>query len=84
MLMNLYERVLTMYNLQREVWEGWTVKDFILEVEPLVDMVMNRESFMEPFTTRREMIDFIRQCQPYYKKAIPEVNAYFVKKYGLS
>ena len=72
-----------MANLNRVVWEGWTVQNFIDELSPLIDMIMAGESFIEPFTTKSEMISFIKENQPYYKKSIPEVNDYFVKKYGL-
>ena len=30
-----------------------------------------------------QLIDYIKNNQPYYKKSIPEVNTYFVKRYGL-
>lgn len=72
-----------MLNLDREVWEGWTVRNFIDELEPIVDMIMNRDSFIEPFKTKKELVKFLKDEQPYYKKSIPEVNSYFTKKYGL-
>ena len=72
-----------MRNLQREVWEGWTVQNFIDELEPIIDMIMNYESFIEPFKTKKELAKFTKEEQPYYKKTIPEVNAYFAEKYGL-
>lgn len=72
-----------MANLQRVVWEGWTVQNFIDDLYPLVDMIMSGESFIKPFKTKAEMIEFIKENQPYYKKSIPEVNDYFAKKYGL-
>ena len=72
-----------MTNLTREVWEGWTVLDFINELSEVVDMVMMGESFIEPFTTKDELTAFIVENQPYYKKSIPEVNEYFANKYGL-
>ena len=72
-----------MTDLTREVWEGWTVLDFIDDVSDVVDMIMMGESFIEPFKTKAEMVDFIVENQPYYKKSIPEVNTYFANKYGL-
>jgi hypothetical protein len=72
-----------MANLNRVVWEGWTVQNFIDDLYPLIDMVMSGESFIKPFKTKSEMIKFIKENQPYYKKSIPEVNDYFIKKYGL-
>ncbi len=72
-----------MSNLNRIVWEGWTVQNFIDDLEPMIDMIMNYESFIEPFKTKKEMSAYIRENQPYYKKSIAEVNDYFAKKYGL-
>ena len=72
-----------MRNLQREVWEGWTVQNFIDDLSPMIEMIMNYESFIEPFKTKKELAAFCKENQPYYKKSIPEVNAYFAEKYGL-
>lgn len=72
-----------MSNLQRVVWEGWTPQNFIDELLPLMDMIMAGESLIKPFKTKAEMNKFIKENQPYYKKSIPEVNAYFAKRYGL-
>lgn len=44
---------------------------------------MAGESLIKPFKTKAEMNKFIKENQPYYKKSIPEVNAYFAKRYGL-
>ena len=72
-----------MINLQREVWEGWTVQDFIDELSDQIGMIMCGESWQEPFKTEEELARFIKDNQPYYKKTIPEVNAYFAEKYWL-
>lgn len=72
-----------MPNLQREVWEGWTVQNFIDELSAQINLVMYGESWQEPFKTKKELEQFIMENQPYYKKTIPEVNAYFAKKYNL-
>lgn len=72
-----------MGNLQREVWEGWTAQNFIDELSGQIDMIMRGESWLQPFKTKTELVKYIRENQPYYKKSIPEVNAYFAKKYGL-
>lgn len=69
--------------LQRVVWEGWTAQDFIDELEPQIDMIMRGESWIKPFKTKKELAQFTKENQPYYKKTIPTVNAYFAKKYGL-
>ena len=72
-----------MSTLQREVWEGWTVQDFIDEMSPQVDMIMRGESWIKPFETKAELVKYLKDNQPYYKKSIPGVNSYFAKKYGL-
>lgn len=72
-----------MANLNRIVWEGWTPQNFIDELEMQFDMIMRGESFIKPFRTKAELVKFIKENQPYYKKSIPEVNTYFAKKYGL-
>lgn len=72
-----------MTNLDRVIWEGWTVRDFINDLEPQVDMIMRGESWMQPFTTKADLVAYLKDNQPYYKKSIPGVNSYFAKKYGL-
>lgn len=68
---------------QREIWEGWTVQDFIDELSDQIDLIMRGESWQKPFKTTSELAKYTKENQPYYKKTIPEVNAYFAKKYGL-
>ena len=72
-----------MSTLDRVIWEGWTVQNFIDDLEPMIDMIMNYESFIEPFKAKKEISKYIRENQSYYKKSIPEVDEYFAKRYGL-
>ena len=72
-----------MPNLQKEVWEGWTVQNFIDELSDIIDLIMRGESWQKPFKTKKELAQFTRENQSYYKKTIPEVNTYFARKYGL-
>ena len=72
-----------MHNLHREVWEGWTVMDFINELSVSIEMIMRGQSWIDPFKSIDELIEYIVDNQPYYKKPIAEVNDYFAKKYGL-
>jgi hypothetical protein len=72
-----------MANLQRHIWEGWTAQDFIDELSDQIDRIMRGESWQKPFKTKAELSKFTKENQPYYKKSIPEVNAYFARKYGL-
>lgn len=72
-----------MRNPDREVWEGWTVRNFIEDMEWQLDSIMNGESYIRPFKTKKELVEHIKDVQPYYKKSIPEVNEYFAKRYNL-
>lgn len=72
-----------MANVNRVVWEGWTVQDFIDELEPQIDLIMRGESWRAPFETKAELAKYTKENQPHYKKTIPGVNSYFAKKYGL-
>ena len=69
-------------NNNRHIWEGWTAQDFIDELEPMFNMIMNR-SWKNPFQTKEELKEWCKDNQPYYKKHIPEVYNYFRKKAGL-
>jgi hypothetical protein len=70
-------------NLEKHIWEGWTVGAFIEELEPTFDMIMNNSSFINPFKTKDEIKKWCMDNQPYYKKYIPDVVKYFIEKAGL-
>jgi hypothetical protein len=70
-------------NLEKHIWEGWTAGMFINELEPVMDMIMNKQSWQEPFTSKEEVKKWCMDNQPYYKKYIPDVVNYFVKKYNI-
>lgn len=67
-------------NMNKHVWEGWLVKDFINELEPIFEMVMSGNSWQKPFRYRDELKRWCMDNQPYYKKYIPEVVDYFYSK----
>ncbi len=69
-----------MGNLQRHIWEGWTPQDFIDELEPTFNQIMNGFSWQKPFRDREELKEWCMDQQPYYKKYIPEVVDYFFAK----
>lgn len=69
-----------MGNLQRHIWEGWTPQDFIDELEPTFNQIMNGFSWQKPFRDREELKGWCMDQQPYYKKYIPEVVDYFFAK----
>lgn len=72
-----------MIDTQKHIWEGWTVQDFIDELEPIIDMIKNNQSHIEPFKNKKELKKWCMDNQPYYKKYIPEVLNYFAKKLNL-
>ena len=59
----------------RHIWEGWTVQDFIDDLE--ITFKYKR------FRNKKELKDWCKSEQPYYKKHIPEVYNHFLKKSGL-
>lgn len=66
-------------NLDRHIWEGWTVGAFIQELEPMFNMIMNNQSHVKPFASAQELKKWCKDNQPYYKKHIPEVYNHFLK-----
>lgn len=70
-------------NSEKIIWEGWTVQNFIDELEPLFNMIMNNNSHIKPFKNKQEIKDWCKDNQPYYKKYIPDVCNYFIKKANL-
>lgn len=60
----------------RIIYEDRTAKDFIAEPAIQAKTVMRDESRREPFRTKKELAEWCRENQPYYKKAIPEVTGY--------
>ncbi len=66
--------------MNKHIWEGWTVQNFVDELEPTFNMIMNNQSWKKPFQTEAELKEWCKDNQPYYKKHIPEVFNYFKKK----
>lgn len=64
-------------NKNKHVWEGWTVGDFIQDIEPIFDIVKTT------IRTKEDLRTFVKQNQPYYKKHIPDVYKYFLNKTNL-
>ena len=69
-----------MANLNKHIWEGWTVQNFIDDLEPTFNMIMNKQSWQKPFKTKEEIKTWCMYNQPHYKKFIPEVVNYFNDK----
>ena len=53
-------------NRDKHIWEGWTVGDFIDDIEPVFNMCA-------PFHDKQSLKKWVAQEQPYYKKHVPEV-----------
>ena len=70
-------------DLDKHVWEGWTVGDFIENLEPVVNMIMNNQSIVKPFKSRDELKKWCMDNQPYYKKYVPEVVDFFMHKHNI-
>jgi hypothetical protein len=70
-------------NLDKHIWEGWTVGKFIEELEPTFDQIQGGNSWMKPLQTKEQIKDWCKSNQPYYKKHIPDVVNYFVDRAGL-
>lgn len=70
-------------NFNKHIWEGWTVQDFIDELEPILEMIQSSRSHIKEFTKKSELKEWCKDNQPYYKKHIPEVVNYFSNKYKL-
>ena len=67
-------------NLNKHIWEGWRVQDFIDDLSPIFEMIMFGQSWQKPFRDREELKRWCMDNQPYYKKYIPEVVDYFYSK----
>ena len=67
-------------NLQKHIWEGWTVQNFIDNLEPIFDMIVSGKSWKKGFKDDKDLKEWCMDNQPYYKKHIPEVFKYFKAK----
>ena len=70
-------------SIDRHIWEGWTVRDFIEALKPELDLIMTCQSWRKPFKTRKALEAWCADNQPYYKEPIKEVTAYFSVLYGI-
>ena len=69
---------MTKINLSRHIWEGWTVGDFINELELSFNLNQKNDTFK--LKNRDEVKKWCMNNQPYYKKYIKEVVDYFTTK----
>ena len=57
----------------KHVWEGWTVGDFIDNLELTYKY--------QTFHSKDDIKKWCKSDQPYYKRHIPEVANYFINKW---
>jgi len=69
-----------MINRNKHIWEGWTVGDFIDDIEVTFNY---RSKYSNFWKSKEDLKKWVISEQPYYKKHIPEVYNYFLKKSGL-
>ena len=74
-------------NVEKHIWEGWKVIDFINQIEPTLEIILSnhRDSFYcdkKPFKSMDEFNSSVKMEQPYYSKYIPGVVSYFTRKYA--
>jgi hypothetical protein len=72
-------------NRDKHIWEGWTVGNFIDDIEPMFDTIQNGNDWglNTKFKDKSDLKKWVKDNQPYYKKHIPEVYKYFLNKSGL-
>jgi hypothetical protein len=75
---------MTAEKLNKHIWEGWTVQDFIDELEPTLDRMQTTDFSCLPYIKNRAQLKaHCMSNQPYYKKYIKEVVDYFAEKYNI-
>jgi len=67
-------------DMNKHVFEGWTVQSFIDELEPTFNLIMSNGSWQKPFESKEQLKEWCKSNQPGYKKHIPEVYNYFLNK----
>ena len=70
----------TNINRDKHIWEGWTVGDFIDDIEVTFNY---RSKYSNFWKSKEDLKKWVASEQPYYKKHIPEVYNYFLQKTGL-
>lgn len=61
----------------KHIWEGWTVQDFIDNLEITFDFIKDK------LKTKEQVKEWCMDNQPYYKKHIPEVVKHFCLKLNI-
>lgn len=66
-------------DLDKHIWEGWTVGDFINELEMFYNL--QKDILHERWSSKNDVKKWCMDNQPYYKKHIPEIVDYFYNKW---
>ena len=53
-------------NLNKEIWEGWKIIDFIEEIEEEVDIFISNNKTRNKIITKEDLKKFCTEHQPYY------------------
>ena len=78
-------RGLTIEQLNKHIWEGWTVSNFIEELSIMLELSKLNRIEYERITKDKESVKkWCMENQPYYKKHIPEVVKYFCDKLNIT
>ena len=64
-------------NRDKHIYEGWTVGDFIDDIEVTFNYRSKHSNFWK---SKEDLKNWVASEQPYYKKHIPEVYNYFLNK----
>lgn len=67
----------------KHIWEGWTVRSFINELEQPLNSIMAEQSWLPSIKTKTELKTWCMNNQPYYKKYIPGVVNHFAQLYKI-
>lgn len=70
-------------DFNKHIWEGWTVGNFIAELNDQLEIIMTDRSWRKSIMNKKELKQWCMDNQPYYKKYIPEVVNYLAKKYNI-
>lgn len=73
----------TKIDYNKHIWEGWSVLDFINELDLGINMIMRGQSHINKFKSRSEVKKYCIENQPYYKKYIPEVVNHYCIKFNI-
>lgn len=84
--LHYYKEIAEKYQFNKHIWEGWRVVNFINELEPTLDRLMDfieGQVSCEPrFRSKAEIKNWVKNNLPYTTKALNEVTKYFVDKYN--